>query len=664
MDTTASLTFDHSRILGRLDLSGVHIGRSLALRSGTFNEIGLDGAKVDVDVDLGQDTLADDRKQPPTRVHGKLNMGSIHIGHDLKLENAALSDVDLSGSAKIDGDLNGTALRVASGLNMDSLEVDHHVNLATAALANLFMQGAAIAGNIHLESCRITGEIDMDNLQAKRHVLFDGSTISTLHASSAQVAANFSINQVNASGRVALESITIGGYFFARGASLDELDLTSANVGGDVDLFPYVDDKQLTRTRVQGQLTMNRVRVGQDVVVEGAQLGSVEMIDALVSGNVLADSANLGDKPATEISGQFTMDGAKISRRVSFNSAKLHQLSLESVITGTDITLDGADVAGEIIMERLTVGGSLFFRRGRNLRDSRIDPPVVPARFTFSTVTGTADFSDTEFEAIDLTMSKIGQILRLGKSGEDGKSAWSPGAFVNLRNVSTQSFEDTCTDAGLRCLSWWPETLMLSGFSYAYPGSGIETNGEDMSLRQADWWIEWLRRQSNYSPQPYEQVATNLRAIGRPDVAGAVQYVGRVDELREDWKSFLEKLSNFHFVAALESLFHAIWLALLWASIGFGIGYRILTHTLFWVVFWVALGVWVLRHYQENNRNGLPDYPIAYSFDMLLPVIKLREAHYDIDLKSNARIYFYYHKIMGYVLASFLIAGLSGLTGK
>jgi hypothetical protein len=53
---------------------------------------------------------------------------------------------------------------------------------------------------------------------------------------------------------------------------------------------------------------------------------------------------------------------------------------------------------------------------------------------------------------------------------------------------------------------------------------------------------------------------------------------------------------------------------------------------------------------------------VAYSFDLLLPIIRLRDAHYEMDLKGFARYYFYIHKIMGYLLASFLIAGVSGLT--
>jgi hypothetical protein len=40
----------------------------------------------------------------------------------------------------------------------------------------------------------------------------------------------------------------------------------------------------------------------------------------------------------------------------------------------------------------------------------------------------------------------------------------------------------------------------------------------------------------------------------------------------------------------------------------------------------------------------------------------LREKHYQIDLAGWPRYYFYMHKVMGYVLASFLITGLAGLT--
>ncbi len=49
---------------------------------------------------------------------------------------------------------------------------------------------------------------------------------------------------------------------------------------------------------------------------------------------------------------------------------------------------------------------------------------------------------------------------------------------------------------------------------------------------------------------------------------------------------------------------------------------------------------------------------------MLLPIIELNKRHYEIQLARFARYYFYFHKIMGWILASFIGAGINGLTEK
>lgn len=66
------------------------------------------------------------------------------------------------------------------------------------------------------------------------------------------------------------------------------------------------------------------------------------------------------------------------------------------------------------------------------------------------------------------------------------------------------------------------------------------------------------------------------------------------------------------------------------------------------------------------GEQGLKTYQepflAFYSLDLLLPIIELHKPHYDIVLDGVARYYFAFHKLMGYVLASFLVAGLAGLT--
>ena len=68
-----------------------------------------------------------------------------------------------------------------------------------------------------------------------------------------------------------------------------------------------------------------------------------------------------------------------------------------------------------------------------------------------------------------------------------------------------------------------------------------------------------------------------------------------------------------------------------------------------------------LKNGHKRQRAPWPLSSFVYSFDMLLPIIRLREKNYDIDIDGPPQFYFYFHKIMGYILASFLIAGLAGL---
>jgi hypothetical protein len=46
---------------------------------------------------------------------------------------------------------------------------------------------------------------------------------------------------------------------------------------------------------------------------------------------------------------------------------------------------------------------------------------------------------------------------------------------------------------------------------------------------------------------------------------------------------------------------------------------------------------------------------------MLLPIIKLREKHYEIDITSRARYYLYFHKLVGYALGMFIVAAITDL---
>ena len=55
-----------------------------------------------------------------------------------------------------------------------------------------------------------------------------------------------------------------------------------------------------------------------------------------------------------------------------------------------------------------------------------------------------------------------------------------------------------------------------------------------------------------------------------------------------------------------------------------------------------------------------------FSLDRLLPIVQLEETSKEVEagLAGVVKYYFYAHKLVGWVLASFLIAALAGLTQK
>jgi hypothetical protein len=90
-----------------------------------------------------------------------------------------------------------------------------------------------------------------------------------------------------------------------------------------------------------------------------------------------------------------------------------------------------------------------------------------------------------------------------------------------------------------------------------------------------------------------------------------------------------------------------------------GYGFE-LERTVFWALLLTAIGAIVFRSTTAWVTLGKPK-GFSYSFDMLLPLIRLREKHYDVDLEEEPqRVYFYFHKLFGYLIGFYLVAGLSG----
>jgi hypothetical protein len=279
-------------------------------------------------------------------------------------------------------------------------------------------------------------------------------------------------------------------------------------------------------------------------------------------------------------------------------------------------------------MNGLHVGSSLFLGRGAEFLGS--------LEMYFCKVDGNLELAGGTFHnPVDLTGGQIGGELRLGSSRHE-PAHWQSGSRLILRNAKADAIQDLSES--------WPDSLDLNGFSYRSLG-GINATEKDPTIeRPIEWFTGWLAKQNPYTPAPYEQLAAVLRSSGKPEVADDILYASKEQERK--------RASSLSYAGLTASR----WL------IGHG-------HHLFWSMYWASglliIGTLALLLSGEGRRisrhyNVL--YGIVYSFDMLLPMIRLREEHYKIDLRGWVRYYFYLHKIMGYVLASFLIAGVAGLT--
>jgi uncharacterized protein YjbI with pentapeptide repeats len=701
LDASEALTLDGSEVSEGLDLSDAHIARYLGLRGASFDAIRLTGAVI------GEDVFIDNSVGglPATVVRGYLNMNAIHIGRRLSLAGSSLHDVGLLG-ARIQGSMNASHVKLGN-LNMDSAWVGQHLRMDYGRVDFVDLSGMRVAGTLELDHTTVAHKLTMEstsigqtaNLQAIRandvvlahadsggnidlagsliHDLLDvdaltvsadlileRAVIGSMRGTSAQIGGDVDLDDLTARGDIGMNSASIGGHFFLGSATLKNVDFHVARVEGAFDLRPDGRSEKanaLKATKIDGLLNMDGAQIGQDLVLSGAFLTRVTLNGAKVAGSVSGQPYKPlnGTKSLTTSSSEMlSMDRLQVGGLVNLNETSLHNVSLTGARLDGDLYLDNATVTGRLEMERAHVAGSLFFRHGRNTPGLTSGRRWVPADFSFCTVGGSLDVSDTEFDAVDFTGAQVGQTLRIGTH------SWKPDSYLSLRNVSTQAIYDTCTKDGLDCLDMWPRELDIEGFSYSHPGEFQDSSGTEMTARVGAWWIAWLERERAFSPEPYEHVAANLRSLGIVDASEQVQYAEKKHEMMESLRSLAIALKSLRLDATLNSLTRALWLTALWAAIGFGIGYHLLFNTLAWVALWVFLGVMVMRHYHETTSNGLPTWPIAYSFDMLLPVARLREEHYKIDLKSRARIYFYFHKIMGFLLASFLVAGLSGLVEK
>jgi len=218
----------------------------------------------------------------------------------------------------------------------------------------------------------------------------------------------------------------------------------------------------------------------------------------------------------------------------------------------------------------------------------------------------------------------------------------------------------------------WPEKgkLFLHGLIY--------DEIVDVSPRDAKTRIEWLRRQydkqaekdqTQFRPQPYEQLAAVLRKSGRDVDAKKILIYKNEDKAR------LTKLTWgewwwYRVFGSLIGYGYRPWLAL---RMGF------VLVLLGWFFFWAGYRADVMTPANQDADASGGFCALAYSLDVFVPLVDLRQASYWMPNADRAgqlhisekfslpvsgkvlRYYLWFEIIWGWVLTTLLVVGVTGL---
>ncbi len=616
-----------------LDLSDAILAHPLVLLDSIFDsDVNLDFLKTPYSIAVRG-----------SKFNRRLSMVSLQVAGHLIYDGADFADEVSLMYAKVGGQLSMVGCKFNGKLDMARLQVDGDLFMHDMAefADEVVLRGAKIGGQLGMDGSKFSGGLDMNQLQVGGSLLMrnvpEFSEEVDMH--DAKIGGNLEIDGSKFRGRLNMVDLEVTGSLFMRNGAefASEVDIGSAKVGGQL-----VADASVFR----GAVNMIGAKIGAPLGMNGSKFSSrLDMDSIQVEGSVLmrngAEFAGDVVLRSAKIGGTLAMDGSKFS-----STLNMDKLKVESSV----FMRNGAEFAGEVVLRGAIIGGqlnmdhakfsgpvniqSMQVSRGLFMRNSEFESSV---EIFFSQIGGSVDLSDSKLQSLDLLGTSIEQEFRLGSESYPHVK-WEKGAKLSLRNTEVAALQDL-PDA-------WPDEIELVGFTYSRLGGFDAGEVHSMAKREISWMKEWLGKQKNYSPRPYQQLAKVLRNAGYEDKATAILFEGKKRQQKETKTLSLNWL----------------WLVLQRIFIGYGYyNFRVLL----WVIFLCVLGMLTLHLSGQDVQDvthRMECWGLWYSLDMLLPIIELDKSHYDIELEGWVRVYFYIHKIFGYVLALFLIAGLSGLT--
>ena len=460
-------------------------------------------------------------------------------------------------------------------------------------------------------------------------------------------------------GALNMENIQVNGSLVMVGkAEFADVYLRNAQIGGNVDMTGarFIRDERhmgdapmlhMGGASVQGQLSMNEVVTSHEDEVDLS--GAAIAADVDLSGAAIAADVDLS---GAEFDNQLNMNWARIGGNVFAKDTHFNgDLSLSHAIIEGSLFLERTSFAAKLDLTGVHVRGHLSLSEANSdaKASDNADGGVNVVNLRFARIGFNLNLNGANLPKVDLYGAHVANELQLGppEGCNDCKDPPAPSAVehIVLHNAKVGVIN---SDPEL-----WPETTELNGFTY--------TNINDVENRAVALREKWFNANgnededmlANHIHQPYNQLAGILHAAG----------------LNEQAEDLLREASDRKRQKAWDEGDYIEWggLTLLKHTVSYGY-----TRDAYARLLYYSIGLWLIgfgfvtwglvgRSAGEPRRLPWPRR-LVYSLDQMIPVISLQDwGPKDIALKPWAEAYFFFHKFIGFLLASILLGNLTGV---
>ncbi|PKW07221.1 hypothetical protein SAMN05428944_5713 [Streptomyces sp. 1222.5] len=437
---------------------------------------------------------------------------------------------------------------------------------------------------------------------------------------------------VRITGTLELAGGTVTPYVELRGCRFDdEVRLPEARFTTVRLVDCSVPRLEAARVHTEGDLHLPRCRFQNGIRLTDAHIGTDLLLNQAVvyrdrgGRSMAADGMTVGQDLQAEMlesHGELSLRGAKVGVSLSLRGARLANPYARLALNAPQLTVERtlyltpAGVGSPLLSGTTPARGTRIqrfeCRGGIRLDDGRFGDAVdlERARFTF-----------TDDQELSLRRVQTPELRFLGDKPQRGKVVLSGARVVNLVDRASS----------------WPDAgnLHMGGFAY----ESLVPQGPFPLTRRLDWVAAAT---AEYAPEPYERLASVLRAAGEDEDAREV-LLAKQRRRRETLPlagKFWGVVQDWTVAYGYRPGRAAVWMAVLWAA-----------------------GTLAFAHadHPPVNHDGHPSWsPSLFTLDLLLPVIDLGQAG-QWQLRGGWQWLAAAMILLGWILATTVAAGATRL---